>query len=81
MPDAFDDPFAALLSTLVIDRGLPRVTVAAEVGVSERTLRNWLAGKNRPKPGALQGLIKVLKVGHRDRAQLIRLYAGEPARL
>ncbi len=81
MPDAFADPFASLLRTLFNERCIPSAVVAAEVGVSLRTLQYWLAGRSRPKPGALQGLIKVLEVGHRDRAQLIRLYAGEPARL
>lgn len=55
-----------LLKARAKERGLSQESLAETLGVSDRTLRNWLAGRNGIDPASLDTLLAHLGIGIED---------------
>jgi len=77
-----DVPTQRIVAALLVERGVPEATVAAALGVSTRTVYNWLerfesrplaeAPFDEPRPGA------PAELGPAERAALFETLAGPP---
>lgn len=52
-------PFGVKLQEAIADAGISRAHVAAEAGVTEAAVRNWIRGEREPNSKYLPGIARV----------------------